>query len=102
MSEQTYRRLFQLGELLLQEGYTVILDAKFEQRQQRAQALDLAKHYQVPYQIVYCSAPLPILQERLRQRQQDISDATPDLLERQLESFEDFTEEEKLYFSSGL
>jgi hypothetical protein len=24
------------------------------------------------------------------------------LLERQLESFEDFTEEEKLYFSSGL
>jgi aminoglycoside phosphotransferase family enzyme/predicted kinase len=99
MSQQTYTRLFQLGELLLQEGYTVILDAKFDQRQQRAQALDLARLYQVPYQIVYCSAPVDILELRLRQRHDDISDATVDLLEQQRASFEDFSEEEKSYLS---
>jgi predicted kinase len=97
MNEKTYNKLLELAKILIVQGYTVILDAKFDQKSNREKALILAQTYQVPFQIIYCQAPLGVLQERLAQRLGDISDATPDLLRQQEANFEPFSEEEKPY-----
>ena len=97
MNEKTYNKLLELAEILIVQGYTVILDAKFDQKSNREKALSLAQTYQVPFQIIYCQAPLGVLQERLAQRLGDISDATPDLLRQQEANFEPFSEIEKPY-----
>jgi predicted kinase len=106
MNEKTYNKLIELAKILIAQGYTVILDAKFDKKSNREKALILAQTYQVPFRIIYCQAPLGVLQERLaqRQRRHDISDATPDLLLQQEANFEPFSEEEKpyLYFEGKL
>ena len=90
MTEQTYDRLLSLGFELARQGFTVILDAKFERRFWREAAVEGARARGLPIRIFYCSAPLSVLQGRLAQRVGDISDATPDLLERQLAAAEGF------------
>ncbi len=92
MSDRTYDRLLSLGFDLARQGFSVILDAKFERRFWREAAVEGARARGFPVRIFYCSAPLPVLQDRLAYRQDDISDATPELLERQLASVEGFGE----------
>jgi predicted kinase len=51
----------------------------------------------IPVEIVYCTAPVEVLQQRLRDRaaaNNDIADATVELLASQQAAFEDFTPEE--------
>ena len=97
MNEKTYRRLLDLGKMLIQEGYLVILDAKFDQRIWREQAMAIAQSEGVPFHIIYCTAPDTILIDRLAQRTGDISDATPDLLVQQQAIAEAFTEAENTH-----
>jgi predicted kinase len=57
----------------------------------------LAQNQNIPVEIVYCDAPLEVLQQRLRDRSaanNDIADATVELLASQLAAFEDFTADE--------
>lgn len=95
MSEKTYTRLIELGGMLASQGFSIILDAKFDRLAWRQKAIALAKAHQIPLSIVHCTAPLEILKERLRDRAQDISDATPNLLEQQRATAEPFTEVEQ-------
>jgi hypothetical protein len=99
MSQRTYNRLIQLGLLLAREGYRVILDAKFDQRQWREQMITRASAAHLPLRILHCDAPPELLQERLRARHpgQDVTDATPDLLPQQQASWEVFTDKELPY-----
>ncbi|PSB26018.1 AAA family ATPase [Stenomitos frigidus] len=83
MTQKTYDRLLQLGITLATQGYTVILDAKYDRQPLRQAAIAQAAAHHLPLQILYCTAPLPVLQERLQQRHDDISDATADLLPQQ-------------------
>jgi predicted kinase len=48
-------------------------------------------------QIIHCTAPLEVLQERLVNRTGDIADATADLLVSQLKQAEPFTDKEQPY-----
>jgi hypothetical protein len=75
----------------------VILDAKYDKQQLRQEAIAQANKHQLPLQIIQCTAPVSVLQQRLRDRTGDIADATVDLLQSQLNSAEPFTEEEKPY-----
>ena len=62
-----------------------------------ALAIAAAKAHNIPVEIVYCTAPVEVLQQRLRDRSaanNDIADATVELLAIQQASFEDFTAEE--------
>lgn len=93
MTQKTYDRLLELGITLAYQGYTVILDAKYDRQFLRQAAIEQAEGHQIPLQILYCTAPVEILQERLHQRQGDISDATADLLPKQ--QMEPFTEAEQ-------
>ena len=83
MTQNTYDRLLHLGITLATQGYTVILDAKYDRQPLRQAAIAQAHAHHVPLQILHCTAPLAILQERLQQRHDDISDATADLLPQQ-------------------
>jgi uncharacterized protein len=89
MTAKTYDRLQTLGIELAQQGYTVILDGKFDKRSLRQSVL--AAVGDIPTQIVHCYAPIDLLQQRLEQRVGDIADATADLLVSQQAGWEDFT-----------
>ncbi len=92
MSEKTYRCLLELGIKLARRGFKVILDAKYDQQQLRAAAISQAQFYNIPLEIIHCSAPESILRDRLLTRTGDISDATLDLLKKQQATAEAFTE----------
>ena len=97
MSQRTYDRLLELGIVLASEGYLVILDAKYDRSIHRQKVITRAKAANIPLKIVYCTAPLSVLRDRLNQRQDDISDAGVDLITSQQGDAEAFTAAEKDY-----
>jgi predicted kinase len=94
MKTKTYARLLELGLLLAGRGFRVILDAKYDRRSLRRQAIDSAQRANLPLQLIQCTAPEPVLRTRLSRRQNDVSDATADLLANQLQEFEPLDEQE--------
>jgi predicted kinase len=97
MTQKTYDRLLELGIFLAQQGFPVILDAKYDRQALRQSAIAEAQAAQIPLQILHCTAPLEVLQERLQNRKGDIADATADLLADQQQAAEPFTEAEQPY-----
>ncbi|MGF1522408.1 MAG: AAA family ATPase [Leptolyngbyaceae cyanobacterium] len=83
MNRKTYDRLIALGTLLASQGYTVILDAKFDRETTRQAAIAQAQSQALPLTIVHCTAPLEILKQRVQARQDDIADATLAVLAKQ-------------------
>ncbi|WP_431660552.1 bifunctional aminoglycoside phosphotransferase/ATP-binding protein [Pantanalinema rosaneae] len=98
MTQKTYDRLLQLGITLAKQGYPVILDAKYDRQALRQPAIEQAEASGLPLQIIHCTAPIEVLQDRLRQRQGDISDATVDVLLQQ--SMEPFSDREQAYLTT--
>ena len=96
MTAQTYGRLLELGIILADRGWDVILDAKFDRQNLRTDAIDRAQSHGLPLQIIYCTAPIEVLQKRLQQRRGDIADATAELLSSQQAAFQPFTELEQI------
>jgi len=60
MTDKTYRRLVQLGVELAQEGYTVILDAKFDRQALRGMAIDQAQRQGIPLRILHRHVNMPL------------------------------------------
>ncbi len=100
MTQKTYERLLELGTMLAKEGYTVILDAKYDRLALRQQAITEAQSLNLPLKIVHCTAPISVLRDRLKQRQNDISDAGADLIDSQKANAENFTTEEQRYITT--
>lgn len=97
MTQKTYDRLIALGVSLASQGYTVILDAKFDRQATRGKAIAQAQTQNIPLTIVACTAPAEILQQRVQQRQGDIADATVAVLANQV--LEPYTDAEELYLA---
>ncbi|MEA5576370.1 AAA family ATPase [Anabaena sp. UHCC 0451] len=97
MTQRTYDRLLTLGITLANQGWRVILDAKYDRQHLRQNVIAQATQHQLPLQIIHCTAPLEVLQERLVNRTGDIADATADLLVSQLNQAEPFTGKEQPY-----
>ena len=95
MTQKTYGRLLELGTMLANQGYPVILDAKYDRQSLREAVVAEAQAHQMPLQIFHCDAPIEVLRDRLHQRTGDIADATADLLPKQF--FEPFTDQEQNY-----
>ncbi len=93
MTAKTYDRLAQLGLQLASQGYTVILDAKYDRQALRQPILSQAAAQAMPIRIIHCDAPLTVLQARLNQRTGDIADATVAILQQQ--SLEPYSPEEQ-------
>ncbi|MCR9278382.1 MAG: DUF454 family protein [Pseudomonadaceae bacterium] len=88
-AQATYNSMAELAEILLREGENVIIDAACllaSQRQRLASAAGTG-----PCVVVYADAPGSVLRERIWQRQRnanDPSEATVDVLNKQLQRFE--------------
>lgn len=97
MTAQTYSQVLSLAEKLATQGFTVILDAKYDRQSLRGTVIDLAKNMGIQLDIIHCTAPEQVLIDRLTQRTGDIADATVDLLASQQAAWEDFSPMEQQY-----
>ncbi len=87
VTQQTFDRLLSLATTTIDAGFTVIVDATFLLREQRARFTQAAQTSQVPCVIVSCQADLHTMRSRLEARQRienDPSDADIAVLEKQL------------------
>jgi predicted kinase len=96
-TRRTYERLLELARQVLESGYSVLLDATFLTRSQRAMFLTLGRELQRPCTILALEAPLEVLRQRLSERAKggtDASDADAGILEHQQTIREPFSAEE--------
>jgi aminoglycoside phosphotransferase family enzyme/predicted kinase len=94
----TYHHLLGLARPLLAAGYPVVVDATFLKHRDRWLFRQLAQELAVPFAIADIYAPVDELRRRVNQRAdqgRDASEATSAVLERQLESQEPFTADER-------
>ena len=97
-NEKTYLRLKQLAKLIIQSGYSVIVDATFLLHKGRDEYHTLAKQLNVQFKIIHTFAPIPQLKKWIVEREKihhDPSEATLSVLEKQLEAVEPLTDAEK-------
>jgi len=84
---RTYDHLHQLAGMLLRAGWSVIVDAAFLKHAERARFQALAAETGAAFAILAPQAPPEVLRQRIQARQalgRDASEATLEVLERQL------------------
>jgi uncharacterized protein len=84
--------------LAIGADYPVLIDAACLRYWQRAQFRARARRCHIPFLILDCQAPLPLLQQRLANRAEhgsDTSDATPEVLQRQIAETDPLTPAER-------
>jgi len=94
-SDKTYARLLALTEILVKEGFTVIVDATFLETKRREPFQLLAHELNCDYHIIHCIAKEETLRKRIEERKlqnNDVSDATLDILSKQIAKAYRFTE----------
>ena len=97
---QTYQQLLRLAQQVLQDGYSVIVDATFLLGEQRRVFRGLADQLSIPFAILDMQTPESLLRQRIRQRRQqarDPSEADEKVLELQLQNRQPLTSEELVY-----
>ncbi len=86
-NQATYERLARLSRAIISSGRSVIVDATFLKQAERAQYRALAHSLGVPFVILHFHAPKAQLIEWIEERQRagmDASEATTEILEKQL------------------
>ena len=96
-TEQTYHRLLELSEAVLDGGFSVMIDATFSQPAQRAMFQQMAKRRGCDYRIIDLHVPASILRQRIVARQHDVSDADLKILENQLIAWQPLEPRERDY-----
>ncbi len=89
--ERTYGRLLDLALMLLLAGWSVVVDAAFLRREERARFAALAQRCGATFAICAPQVSVAQLRERIRARHaagSDASEATLEVLERQLDWIE--------------
>lgn len=97
-SLDTYKELARLTNLIINSGYTVVVDAAFLKQAMRKIFFDLSIKLNIPFLIVDCLAPQEVMKSRILSRQEidkDASDADLSVLQYQLTQNDDFTNEEQ-------
>jgi len=97
-SKQTYERLADIARSAISAGFPVIVDAAFLRRTDRQRFKAIAAQLGVPFAIVSCAAPDPLLRFRLGVREAartDASEANHVVLERQRRTLDPLSDEER-------
>ncbi len=97
-TRRLYDHLARLAEELLESGYSVIVDATFLERAQRARFQALARRLGTGFTLLDFQASPDTLRARIRKRSRegkDASEATLAVLERQLAAHEPLTPDER-------
>lgn len=93
--QKTYRHLVGLAKAVLEAGYPVIVDATFLKSEPRNLFRQLADECRVAFHILDFKASEETLCQRIRQRQNDPSEATLEVLTQQQQSAQAFLAEEQ-------
>jgi predicted kinase len=96
---RVYAHLLDRTAALLAAGENVIVDAAFLNQAERIKFMDLARNVAAPVAILHCVGTLQELSKRLLHRQrsgQDASEADEAVMRRQVDTWEPFTERERL------
>ncbi len=94
----TYERLLACAAGALAAGESIVVDAAFLRRGERAMFLDLAQERSAAAAILHCRAPDTVLRHRVEERsagRHDASEAGLDVLERQPSFWEPFDAREQ-------
>ncbi len=94
-TERTYEKLAELAEIILDAGYSVIVDATFLNNSYIKQFKMIAESKQVPFLILEFSASEQTLRQRIINRKQGASDADLAVLEHQLKQRQNLSDKEK-------
>ena len=93
-TRRTYALLHATAAMVLDAGWSVVVDAAFLKRHERDSFRALAAERGADFAILACSAPLDEMRHRLETRQHDASEATVEVLERQLDWVEPLATDE--------
>ncbi len=91
-TEATYRRLGELATTIIDADFTVIVDATLLEESRRRQILGIESDRQFRRIIVDCQAPEAELRRRIIEREDDASEASLEVLERQMASLQPIRE----------
>jgi uncharacterized protein len=80
----TYERVTARAAAALAAGHSVVVDGVFSTLSERSAIAAIARHAQVPFQGLWLDAAPDVMRLRVSQRAGDASDATIDVVERQL------------------
>lgn len=106
-TQTVYHKLVDIAKALLSHDHTVIIDATCLKAWQRELFIDLAKTLNVPWEILAFKAEPEILKQRIQLRlmhHKDASDASIEILNKQLSTLEPLSEFENAkatWISSG-
>jgi len=84
MHERVYAALAERATLILASGYSVITDAVYGETRHRAAITRVAREASASFTGLWLEAPVTLLEQRIAARAGDASDATIDVLHRQL------------------
>ncbi|ARJ65172.1 hypothetical protein WV31_05615 [Magnetospirillum sp. ME-1] len=84
VTERTYQRLYDTCAALLADGHGVVADAVFARPEQRDAIERVARAAGVRFDGLWLEAPAELSKRRIAERKANVSDATPQVLERQL------------------
>ena len=99
-THQTYTYLLATCELVLNAGYSVIVDATFLDKKWREKFRAIAEKQGIPFYILSCFANQKTTRQRLRSRQDDtnnVSDADISIMENQLKNMDYLDNDETRY-----
>jgi aminoglycoside phosphotransferase family enzyme/predicted kinase len=85
VSETVYRQMAWRADLVLAEGGCVVADATFDKKKNRGLMEEVATRLDVPFAGIWLEAEPALLWRRVGERQDGPSDATVDILSRQLD-----------------
>jgi predicted kinase len=95
---QTYAKLEELASIILESGYSALVDATCLKLHQRERFRKLAQRLQVPFLVLDFRAPATVLRQRIAGRERagtDASEATLAVLEHQLDTAEPLQDDER-------
>lgn len=84
VNELVYRTMLEMVERAVRAGQSVVVDAVFAREDERLQVASGARLAGADFEGLWLEAPREELTRRIRNRRDDASDATVDVLERQL------------------
>jgi predicted kinase len=84
MTERTYRTCYEQVRRVIDAGHAAIMDAVFSREEERHAIAAVAGDAGVPFQGLWLEADPETLESRVRDRERNVSDATVDVLHRQL------------------
>src|SRR5690606_35839777 len=85
-SRCVFREMFSKAARALAGGHSVVLDGVFGDRWQRDEAAETARRAGVPFTPIWLEAPREVLLTRVENRRGDASDATAEIVHRQIEA----------------